>query len=322
VLGLLTLARPDGILLFLLLTIMAPSGKRIRIATVYILTVMPWFVTSWVHLGSFLPDTLLIKMGQKNWEGKSFSSGLAHFYFSRYPIATWCSFLLLPLGLFSVFTKNSDVQRVIRIIGIFVVLHFAGYAFLQVPPYHWYYVPLAASSALIGSLGVASFLERFPRISIAPFLLIPILGFLAVAQQDGFPLTEAPIHTNWATKKQYENAGLWLRNNTDPASVCTIGGEIGTLAYYSDRRLINNFSSPNELFRSIQRFRRVHGRLTNTLLDWNFFWRRKAPREPRAGFNLIHLVNQYTKPAPDVIMTWHTSTAWYPQGTLLLIKNN
>ncbi|MEU0510140.1 hypothetical protein [Amycolatopsis sp. NPDC006125] len=67
----------------------------------------PWFVFSWVVLGSFVPDTLLIKTQQRSWGGHQFGEGpllLLRFY----PAAIVLAFLPAVLGVlaFAAWTRR------------------------------------------------------------------------------------------------------------------------------------------------------------------------------------------------------------------------
>lgn len=323
-LALLTLARHDGFLMFVVAFFMAPTNKKIQISTLYVLMLIPWHVFSWIYLGSVVPETLILKTMQRSWHGNTFSNGLDFYYFPRYPLATFLSFFLLPLGLLSHYSKKMEVRRLIVATGCVMLLHFACYTMLGVPPYHWYYVSLAAGSVLLGSLGVSSVLERCQNSKVSWIvsgtgLFLPVLGFLILATNEGFPFTEAPIHTNWATHEQYKTAGLWLRENTDPDARFVFVGEIGTLAYYSDRKLMNQFSSPGAPMALLRKSRQDQGRIKKMLLGWNFRWRRRYPAAEPPSYILTHsLNNESQKSLKGALMTWNTSSKWISRGTLIL----
>src|SRR5262249_41136713 len=99
-LGLLTLARADGGLLFviLLFCLPLPWRARSRFAFIYFAVLVPWHVSSWVQLGSFVPDTLILKAHQGAWSAASFASGLYVYYMERFPAETISSFVLLPFA--------------------------------------------------------------------------------------------------------------------------------------------------------------------------------------------------------------------------------
>jgi hypothetical protein len=92
-LGLLTLARPDGVLLLGILLALSEAPLRRKAAglLLYAGTIAPWFVFSWIQLGSFLPDTLVIKIGDAAWGPTSFADGLA-LYLDRYPWKHWARY--------------------------------------------------------------------------------------------------------------------------------------------------------------------------------------------------------------------------------------
>jgi hypothetical protein len=99
-LGLLTLTRADGVLFFFICWVAMPVSfaVRARVALLYALVLLPWHLFSWVYLGSLVPDTLLIKIGQGAWGEVSFSTGLIAYYLRRFPAATAASFVMLPFA--------------------------------------------------------------------------------------------------------------------------------------------------------------------------------------------------------------------------------
>ena len=144
-------------------------------------------------------------------------------------------------------------------------LYFASYALLGVLPYHWYYVQIVVPCVLLGALGAASWISRFPRVSVPPLqwlvyptAALPALALVVIRSRDGVPPREAPIHTNWASPAQYRAIGMWLRVHVEPASSIRLQAEIeiGTLAYYSERYLVNNFSDRGEIEPAVERWRR------------------------------------------------------------------
>src|SRR5215471_12324430 len=63
--ALLTLTRPDGALLFVVILPFLPGARaRLRSALIFGACLAPWYLFSWVYLGSLLPDSLLVKVSQ------------------------------------------------------------------------------------------------------------------------------------------------------------------------------------------------------------------------------------------------------------------
>ena len=95
--------------------------------------------------------------------------------------------------------------------------------------------------------------ERWPlalRASAIAAAAIPVFAFGFETLRTGSLIRlEAPIHTNWATHQQYREVGLWLADHL-PAGVdvkMNNGSEVGTLAYYSNRKMLEHFGNRAQL---------------------------------------------------------------------------
>src|SRR5499433_4035276 len=196
--ALLTLTRPDGALLFVVILPFLPGTRaRLRSALIFCACLVPWYLFSWVYLGSLLPDSLLVKVSQ-SW-GIAFALGL-RLYLRRYPWETILSFLWLPLALLVSLRPVRALGPVVSIIAGYLGLHYVAYTLLRVPPYHWYYVPEAVSLLLLGTLALATLarsgeghLARHAWTSMLVLaMLVPLGGMLGLAVRGGMPLREAP----------------------------------------------------------------------------------------------------------------------------------
>jgi len=317
-LGLLTLARADGILLFLILISAARISwkSRLQCAMCYVLVLLPWHLYSWVHLGSLVPDTLFLKMSQGTWgRGITFTRGLGFYYIPAFPIATLSSFALILFGFFALRSSHYQVRRFLLLVAAYGLVHFVAYSILGVPPYHWYYVHLMISCVLIGALGMACVVRRRNLYWTAA---IPAVALFLLIRQDGFPLQVAPIHTNWATTAQYREIGLWLRDNTEPSATFKLIGEIGTLSYYSERYLINKFSNRNAITDLVNKRLKESG-FHNWVMRANFYWRRRDTPFAARSYDLVH--QPFGRPPRDALKVWHTSTYWGPDGKMYLRKS-
>lgn len=348
-LALLTLTRPDGVLLFaVVLVLVSPGGEDtkaavpgaarrvvrpggwwrgcLRFGLVYAFCLLPWAVYAWVHLGSLLPDTFFLKVG-KPWNNLTFARGPA-LYLERYPWPTLLSLMLapfIPLWFWRGSRGLVPVSQLMRVLGLYAVVYFIGYALLGPGPYHWYYAPLVTTGAWMGALALAAEYHRAHRSGLAraALLAVPVLVVLGIAlhfQRAGaFPPTEAPIHTNWATHDQYQEIGLWLREHTGPTTNIRLQGEVGTLAYYSQRQLIEVFSCRSELEPLLGRFG-ARGSLVAVLMRINFFW--LGRQEPCGTFDdfLVGSPRPLDPAAvPGMVHSWRTSTKWITDGTVLLV---
>jgi len=335
-LALLTLTRPDGILLVALLLVLAPVPLRRKglLLLVYALALLPWYLYSWIHLGSLIPDTLFLKKAQPGWGGRHFAEGL-RIYWDRYRLATAATFALLPLGvppliaLWRSWWPERELRRIIAVVAGYGLIHYAAYAILRVPPYHWYYVHAMIAVVFLGSLGLTMALDRglagLPRriavVGRATVPFLPAVWLIALGLVNGFPFREPPIHTNWATEGRYEAIGLWLRDNIEPGATVELSGEVGTLAFYSERRLVNEFSDRNITTAIIGDFRDTEHPLIGALFAANLRWREPQPPLPPATYRLVQVpYDSGDDPPPGVIQSWDTATRWVPFGRLYLIR--
>jgi hypothetical protein len=287
-LGLLTLTRADGALLSVVLIGLLPSSRsvKLRCAALYVLLLVPWYVFSWVHLGSVWPDTLKIKMGQAAWgPGMTFHEGLL-MYLRAYPLELAASFWPVLLGLLAVRQGTPIVRRAAAALIVYGVGHYAAYSLLRVPPYHWYYTSEVMVAVLIGSLGVGVASHRFHRVAAAAWSA-PVVWLVAVLATLGVPLTEAPIHTNWVTHSEYRELGLRLNSTVAPHETVSVNGEIGTVGYYSERLLVNEFSDMNVMTRANEDSRLLRTPVIGDLLRLSLVWRDNLAPLPPVSYHLV-----------------------------------
>jgi hypothetical protein len=324
-LGMLTLTRPEGILFFLVFILFTPDKQtKIKLAAVYLLCITPWYLFSWIHLGSFLPDTFFIKTEQATWYQWDFFNGMTSLYYVVYPLETALSFVFLPLAILLFHRKLRQVT-VLVIVGLAGLIHFAGYSFLRVPPFHWYYVPQVVTLILLGSLGVgvayrnssSLWQRRAWGLVTALYFLMPALGMISILGHDHFIVREMPIHSNWGTLEQYKEVGMWLRDNHPKDTILLVGGEIGTLAYYCDCHLLDRFSDRRWLRDYISEHNSQAG-IRSVFIRLNFAFY-SYPNFPAENYTLRAYSAQ-----PNInierIKEWKTSTKWVPDGLLVLSR--
>lgn len=324
--ALLTLARPDGFLLLVLTLVFVPGWRaRLRVSAFYALALAPWYLFSWTVLGSFLPDTFLIKV-QQSWGNISFGDGL-RLYAQRYPLEVILSFLFLPLAPFAFLTPVRQSSPIIRIIFLYGALHFIAYALLRVPPYHWYYVPESVCLILLGALALSKLLtvarpgfqRTFLFVVMGLALLAPLSGTLVLFAINGVPLRESFIHTNWASHEQYRTVGLALRDGYAGKTI-PINGEVGTIGYYCDCYLLDYaFATRDWTARAVDRYRT--GSTPGALLfRFNYlFFQKPAPYSAPAAH--LQVVTQAAKPADPNQPHWFISSHWIKTGLITLEQN-
>ncbi len=349
-LALLTLTRPDGCLLFpivlraMLVTNQAsgPAGPPaahgrscnrsflrsvVRFCCIYLLCLLPWYLFSWIHLGSLVPTTLLIKRAQGTWEGYHFLNGVL-FYYQRYPGEVAGALLLAPFALLCLRLKNRHASLVAGMVFWFSALYFIAYAVLGVPPYHWYFVPVVIPWSVLGVLGLTARLQgrgsQYPSLTrIGVYTLPCLIAFagLLFLTNGSVPLEQSPIHTNWATHNRYRDIGRWLRDHVDAEANIEVRGEIGTVAYYSERRLVDVFScrvQNRDLLTQIEARRGI----SRLVARMNFFW---LQTDTACTPSTYTLVMYNTDPAridlpPHVMEQWLISTDWVAHGRVVLAR--
>lgn len=324
-LALLTLARPDGALLFpILLALLPGRGPRLRLAAAYGLGLLPWVVFSWVALGSLVPDTLLLKRGQ-TWGEWSFWNG-PWLYLKKYPLPFLLSFVLLPAPLFLIRTSlRPEAKMTTWALLAYGPLHYLAYSLLGVPPYHWYYVPQAVTVLLLGVIGVNAARYRWgvepgakrelARGIVVLAALAPAVGMgMVMWRLGGAQIQEAPIHTNWASQAQYRAIAQELHPLYAGQPVA-FDGEIGTLAYFSGIRLIDPFTQRDWVDETVHRARETGG-LKGLLYAINFAKLRTPQyREPAYWLQCYMYRPQLGQKG---ITTWNISSRWVPEGMVAM----
>ncbi len=326
ILALLTITRPDGGLFFIVFLMFVPTVKlRLRFIIVYLLVIAPWYLFSWIYLGSVLPDTFFIKISQKAWGPWDFYNGIV-LYYNRFPLETILSFLFLP-SLILLLNKNVwKLRYIILIIGISGLAHFAGYSLLHVPPYHWYYTAEIVVIILLGALFLSAsykyatkkWAKKLFGILMLFYFLIPLFGMFYIIKKDAYYIKEMPIHTNWASHEKYKEIGLWLKKHY-PQETIDILGEIGTIAYYSNSYLLDLFSDRKWMNKYVAKNTGKKG-IKPKILKINLFFMSHS-RFPKASYRLMGRTNKKDLNSLKLVKKWNTSSKWHKKGDIVgLIK--
>ncbi len=245
VLGLLVLARGEGALLIVAVAVF--SGKR------YLL-MKKWMYFLWpaalifmnaafnkLYYGAFLPQTLAAKIQQGNsgeWGGTlGFLRGFMHdrtHYFYDDGLYFGLILLLMATGLWAL-----GKSRINRVILSFIALNLVFYTILKIPSYHWYKTPFYAFAIFYAAVGLGSIRNAvnqnlFIRRSVSVGVTFLVCYVLTIQCWGSFVLLQhaGPQYLN------YKRIALWIERNTAPSSSLA-AMEIGTLGYYSKRRMID-----------------------------------------------------------------------------------
>ncbi len=323
--GLLVLTRPDLLIVALVLFFVRPDRTRgwVRSLLAALAVTLPWYLFSWLRLGSALPDTLLIKTGQRSWGGINFGNG-PDMYLSAFPTAAVLSFLPAALGgvatlgwLAARFARPTERLR--RLDG-FVALPVAGglyylaYTLLGVPPYHWYYGPSIICltlflAAAIAALPLGSARRSWPVLAGLVASLGLVVASASAYATAGLPRQFAPFTTNWAAPNEYAGIGAQVGRLAGGRPVASFG-EIGAVAYFCDCPMVDEFSDRGAVVSRVNAMLDKGSTLKRDLLSSNFRFldRTQRPVTPR-------LVLTYTDaPAPNALGRWRVHSIWLGPG--------
>lgn len=331
--GLLLLTRPD-----LLIVVVVVFGfqrqwwrgwwKSLLAA---IVVTAPWYLWSWLVLGSAVPATLIIKTAQKAWGSYQFDNGEA-LYFANYPTPTVLSFLPAALGLLAaiiwlvlrVVRRSEGLRKLDRLAALPLAgaLYYLAYTLLGVPPYHWYYGPaliwttvyLAAVIAALWPPTITPVVIRLAGAAVAIALVVVSVGDYA---SSGLPRDQAQITTNWASPKDYAQIGIAVGRIAGARTVASFG-EIGAIAYFCDCSMIDEFSDPGAAAALVnQQIDQMTG-LSQRLIRWNFHYLDRNARPVVAQLALVY----GAAPVPGALGFWPTTSAWRGPAYVSLVQNH
>jgi hypothetical protein len=330
--GLSLLSRLDLVVFPLVIAIGVPAIRRhwTRALAGTVLVAAPWFLFSWVALGSFVPDSGLIKLSQSDaFRPWGFANGPV-LYYRRFPSGVALAFLPALIGLCALaawaFTRvlRRRLGRpalplgAVAAVGGGGVVYYLALAALRLPPYHWYYVPPIVALTIFLALFIGVWLRSANRTRL-PIVLLAAAVLIAGATVGrdlayGVPWRTPPVTSNWATARDYARIGVALKKKVGPAPVAS-ADEVGTLAYYCDCRLVDMFSDRGLAVQMINR--RIDG--TNPLFriayKLNFLWLDRRQRPQRIRYRLV-----YVRGPGSGRNTWQVWSPWKGVGHLTLVR--
>ena len=262
--GLLVLTRPDLAPAALLGLLCLPAGRR-RAFGAAVATTVPWFAFSWWVLGSAVPDTVVIK-GAESWNGTSFWNSLPH-YAAILPGPVLLSVVPAAAGVLAL--PWWWRERVALVWAGMAAAHYATMSLLHPGPFFWHSTIWLCALGLVGCAAVARAAAR--RTTTSALVLALAAGYVVVTgvtdANDGVPRDEfAPVSFNWATPAQYRS----LAGRLPAGSVVISPGEIGTLAWYCDCRVVDQFADRGRFTPLLEKRLAGAGPLERRLLEWNY----------------------------------------------------
>lgn len=243
--GLAALARPDGILVTLILVADYLLNRRgsipWRSVLIFAGIIAAWGSFAWIYFGSPLPVTLLAKQRQ----GAMFiSQGFIESFpsivkdYLRWPYILQVILALIGL-IFALWKKRAWL-----VFLAWPIVYFIAYAFLGVSGYFWYYAPLVPGFIIATGLGISAIRDLVHSLIKGRSLWVDRLVNVLTGILLGVFLI-ANIGNLYQMSKQVDNryeiyrvSGEWLRENTNPTD--KIGAlEVGIIGYYSERTMVD-----------------------------------------------------------------------------------
>ena len=238
-LGLLTLTRPDGVLLAAILLAVELARRRrapVVAAVAFALVVAPWYLYAWRAYGSPFPFSLAAKTAQAQ-TGWWPTIGSFLWAWLRNAVQQGPAYFALAAVGIAYAVKRA---RWVLLLLAWPVLQLVGYALLGVAAYPWYFAPLHGVVGLLAALGAGG-LSRLGR-RFAPGWLPAAATFAVVSLALVGPGAQYVRATGRNVPdpkaRQYEAIGLWLREHTAPGSLVA-ALEMGRLGYFSQRPMFD-----------------------------------------------------------------------------------
>ncbi|MFP5021082.1 hypothetical protein [Pseudonocardia phyllosphaerae] len=262
--GLLVLTRPD-LGPAALVAVAALTAGRLRALGAAVAVTVPWFAVSWWFLGSAVPDTVVIK-GAESWGGTSFWNSVPHYY-SVLPGPTALSVLPALAGVLAL--PWWWRERLAWVWAGAAVVHYVTMSLLHPGPFFWHSTFWLGGLGLLGAAATARVLVSGRGVAglVAVLAGIYLLGTAWTGMNDGLPRDRfAPVSFNWATPAQYAVLAARLPRRATVLSP----GEIGTLAWYCDCRVVDQFADRGRLVPLLDRKLASSGPVGRALLELNY----------------------------------------------------
>ncbi|MGQ9815874.1 MAG: ArnT family glycosyltransferase, partial [Candidatus Roseilinea sp.] len=208
-----------------------------------LLLILPWFVFAQARYGSFVPNSVIAKLGQTSVMPVGGQAPFPQMFWAH-----WTGGAHLALVIAMVILAGVGVWAALRERGRFAwliawtVLYLFIYTWLGVASFPWYFVPPLIGVSLITALGLGSLLGDAPlattrrEMRMALFAAgLACLGTIGWRQLDR---TLSAVSERRGYLSEYRQVGAWLNQNT-PANARVASIEIGVIGYLSQRPILD-----------------------------------------------------------------------------------
>lgn len=244
------LTRPDAMVFVLPLAILVPALRRPRPALAFALPGVAWIGFAWVYYGDWLPLTFAAKHGSSTFrayflENLRWIGGFAQDLWYTYD--GWTA--VLGIGLAASALAVAELRRRPALLFAFTaypLLLLSAYATIGSEVMHRWEIFAAAYFLEAGALTAVVYrARRFCRRGTAARTAVALaaVAFVAVAGRTSVHLvTEMAPTAYWkgARQRAFREAADWMRAHW-PRGVHVASQEVGTLAYYSDKRFWDRY---------------------------------------------------------------------------------
>jgi hypothetical protein len=216
------------------------------------LLVAPWFVFAQLYYGSFVPNSIIAKIGQNRLMavGGMTQSFASTFLGMALTNAVWPVMIAIGLSLTVGLWGTLRTRPSLAALPVWVVCDVVIYNGLGVVNFPWYFVPPLSVTSLIAALGIGILLgdEAGTPIAIFPPRVIQVarpalvgvalisLALLVIDSWQRLQLVQPNRVQSYPN--DYRQVAEWLNQNTPPGTrVASI--EVGTIGYFSQRSILD-----------------------------------------------------------------------------------
>lgn len=324
--GLLVLTRPDLVVVALVVLIGIPAVRRrfVVASGVLVLVAAPWHVVSWFALGSAVPDTFVFKTAANHFWGSEATllTAPVTLYGAAMTSQTILTAIPVLIGVVclvgclaaSFREARAGWARAAAVFGVAGIAHWLALVAVGAAPYPWYYAPMVIGLTMTTAVTIGALHERGGgrvRTAVGATAVFATVAVTLTTYLTGaIPWRTSPMHTNWASQRQYAEAGRQLR--VPPGATVASPGEIGTLAYFCRCDIVDLFSDRGVAKSYIAEREREAGPVMGALLQINY---RNLPDAVPARIDYHLRIRQTTD---DSLRSWPLSTPLHGETNLVL----
>jgi arabinofuranosyltransferase len=243
---LLSLLRPEGIALALVILAwrrLSDRDHNLRAPLVFLGLFLVYYVWRWLYFAAPVANTFHFKM---TGGGSALSGGLHYtLNFLRHSFGVVLVGLSLALLYFKTFTGRLRLITMLAGLQVVIVI-LAGGDWMHHYRFYAPLLPLLTATAAAGAgalLGAANQRRLIAGLMVVATLLVACIGVYKTEREVARVVMPA-VQNGEYLWQCYRDAGLWLKENTDPDDLVAVS-DIGAIGYYSKREILDMFGLVN-----------------------------------------------------------------------------